>query len=42
MEIIGSITNVYNEDNIFYIQRITNEVIYQLPIIPSIGVNWQF
>lgn len=42
MEIIGSITNVYNEDNIFYIQRITNDVIYQLPIIPSIGVNWQF
>lgn len=42
LEIIGSITNVYNRKNIFYVNRVTNQVIYQFPILPSIGVNYKF
>jgi len=37
-----TITNVYNRQNIFYVDRISNERVYQLPIMPSIGINWSF
>lgn len=37
-----SITNAYNQQNIFYIDRIRNTRTYQLPIFPSIGLNWNF
>lgn len=37
-----TVTNVYDRNNIFYIDRITNERVYQLPIMPSIGMNWSF
>lgn len=42
MEIIASITNVYNRNNIFYVNRITSEKIYQFPILPSFGLNYKF
>ena len=42
LEIIVGVTNVYNRENIFYVNRITNEKIYQLPILPSVGVNYKF
>lgn len=42
MEIIASITNVYNRENIFYVDRITNDKVYQLPIIPALGFSWAF
>jgi hypothetical protein len=35
-------TNAYNRNNIFYINRLTNERQYQLPIFPSIAVNLNF
>ena len=41
-EINFSIVNVYNRENIFYVDRITNEVVYQLPIMPSLGVSMTF
>jgi len=36
------VTNLYNRKNIFFINRVTQERVNQLPILPSIGVNWQF
>jgi len=42
MEIIISITNTYNRENIFYVDRITNDKVYQLPIIPAVGFSWAF
>jgi hypothetical protein len=37
-----SVTNVYNRRNIFYINRFTNNRVYQLPIFPSVNVTWNF
>jgi hypothetical protein len=37
-----TVTNVYNRSNIFYVDRLTNERVYQLPVMPSVGVNWSF
>lgn len=40
LEVNVGVTNAYNRNNIFYVNRITNERVDQLPILPSIGVNW--
>ncbi|MDD5571779.1 MAG: hypothetical protein PHD97_11585, partial [Bacteroidales bacterium] len=42
LEVDISITNVYNRKNVFYRNRITNKTVYQLPIIPSISLNFIF
>jgi hypothetical protein len=42
LEINASVTNLYDRDNIFYINRLTNERIYQLPIMPSLGITFAF
>ena len=42
LEIVGSITNVYNRRNIFYVNRVTNDEIYQFPILPSFGLSYNF
>jgi hypothetical protein len=42
LELIGSITNVYNRKNIFYVNRISSEEIYQFPLLPSFGVSFKF
>jgi len=42
LEISFGITNVYNRQNIFYINRLTSQVIYQLPILPSIGLSYRW
>lgn len=42
LEIIGSVTNVYDRNNIFYVNRVTGETIYQFPILPSLGVSYKF
>ena len=36
------VTNVYNRKNVFYVNRITGKVLYQLPIIPSVGLTFKF
>ncbi|MCC6252969.1 MAG: TonB-dependent receptor [Bacteroidia bacterium] len=38
----GGITNVYNRNNVFYFNRITNKVVHQLPFMPSVGLNLSF
>ena len=37
-----SATNVYNYNNIFYVNRVSNAIIYQLPILYNIGFSWHF
>jgi hypothetical protein len=37
-----SITNILDQQNIFYIDRITTATIYQLPILPSLGLSFSF
>jgi hypothetical protein len=37
-----SLTNVYDRDNIFYVNRTTGQEIYQLPLLPSLGVSYTF
>ncbi|SEH06454.1 Uncharacterised protein [Candidatus Venteria ishoeyi] len=37
-----SITNVYNRENIFYVDRITNQRINQLPLMPTVGLSMTF
>ncbi len=38
----ASVINVYDRKNIFYVDRITNEKVYQLPIMPTLGINLAF
>jgi hypothetical protein len=42
LDAIFSVTNLYNRKNIFYQDRITHERVDQLPIMPSIGINFSF
>lgn len=42
LEIVASVTNVYNRNNIFYVNRVTSEVIYQFPVLPSLGLSYKF
>lgn len=42
IEVDASVINVYNRKNVFYVDRITQEVVYQLPIMPSLGITWRF
>jgi hypothetical protein len=37
-----SLVNVYNRKNVFYQDRVTGEIVYQLPFMPSLGVTWAF
>ncbi len=36
------VTNFYNRENIFYVDRVTFEQIKQLPFLPSFGVSYSF
>ena len=42
LEVIASVTNAYNRKNIFYVNRITSEKIYQFPLLPSLGISYKF
>jgi len=42
LELNASVTNAYNRDNIFYVDRVTNERVNQLPIMPSFGMSLTF
>ena len=42
IDAIFSVTNIYDRKNIFYINRITQQRVNQLPIMPSIGLNFSF
>ncbi len=42
LETTLSVTNAYNRSNIFYINRLENRRVYQLPLFPSLNVTWNF
>lgn len=42
LELIASVTNVYDRRNIFYINRVSQETLYQFPVLPSIGLSYKF
>ena len=42
LDLIASATNAYDRDNIFYFDRVDYERIDQLPIIPSLGIDFKF
>lgn len=42
IEINVGATNMYNRANIFYFDRIKYDRVNQLPLMPSVGVNWSF
>lgn len=42
MQFILGVTNLYDRANVFYVNRITSEVVRQLPVMPSVGLNWEF
>ncbi len=42
LELNAGATNIYNRANVFYVERSTNQVVNQLPIIPTIGANFEF
>jgi hypothetical protein len=37
-----AITNVYNRQNVFYLDRITNQKVNQLPVLPSLNLTVGF
>lgn len=41
-EIIAGVTNAYSRENIFYVNRVTQEKVNQLPIMPSLAFSWRF
>jgi len=42
LDVDFSLVNVYDRKNVFYRDRLTGEIIYQLPIMPSLGITWSF
>jgi len=42
IELSASVTNAYDYRNIFYVDRLTANIIYQLPILYSVGFAWSF
>ncbi|HRY99072.1 MAG TPA: hypothetical protein P5550_08450, partial [Bacteroidales bacterium] len=42
LEAVLSVTNVYDRDNVFYFDRISNESVDQLPVMPSAGLTLSF
>lgn len=42
LQLVGSVTNIYNRKNIFYVDRVKMEKVYQLPILPSFGFSMTF
>lgn len=42
LEVNVGATNLYNRKNVFYVDRVTQERVNQLPFMPSVGVNLTF
>ncbi|HDO26572.1 MAG TPA: TonB-dependent receptor, partial [Bacteroidetes bacterium] len=37
-----SVINVMNRKNVFYVDLLTGEIVYQLPVMPSLGLTFYF
>lgn len=42
LEVNFSLTNIYDRKNVFYVDQITNSVVRQLPLMPSLGMTLSF
>ncbi len=42
LEIVASVTNLYDRRNIFYVNRVSGKTIYQFPILPSLGLSYNW
>ncbi|WP_306642839.1 TonB-dependent receptor [Sanyastnella coralliicola] len=42
LDMNASVTNIYSRENVFYVNRVTGETVYQLPFLPSIGFDLTF
>lgn len=42
LELNAGVTNAYNRANVFYIDRITSKRVDQLPVLPTIGIDFTF
>lgn len=42
LDLTVGVTNVYNRQNIFYFDRVRYERVDQLPILPSLGIAWNW
>ncbi|MEO6884571.1 MAG: TonB-dependent receptor [Bacteroidia bacterium] len=42
LEVGAGVTNAYDRQNIFYFDRITYQRVNQLPIMPTVNVDWTF
>lgn len=42
LEVNGSVTNVYDRENIFYFDRVSFRRVNQLPVMPSVGLSLTF
>ena len=42
LDINLGVTNTYDRRNVFYIDRVTGERVDQLPVLPSLGVDFKF
>jgi hypothetical protein len=42
MVIDFSVINVYDRENVFYVELLTGDVVYQLPVMPSLGITLNF
>lgn len=42
LEAALGVTNVYNRNNVFYVNLVTSDVARQLPIIPTLGLTFSF
>jgi len=42
LEVDLSLTNIYNRENVFYVDQIANQTVRQLPLMPSIGISLSF
>ena len=42
LQITAGVTNLYDRENIFFVDRVSNEKVFQLPVLPSLGINWAF
>lgn len=42
LDLLLSVTNSYNRDNVFFVDRLTNRTVRQLPLLPALSVTFAF
>ncbi|MEZ4987974.1 MAG: hypothetical protein R2795_23590 [Saprospiraceae bacterium] len=42
LDAVLSVTNAYDRPNVFYVDRLTNNRVNQLPVLPSLGLTWSW